>query len=129
MNIQPYLDRINGIRCLLNELEADLRTINDPDPNAATPELTLLKNITITASNVFRIGVEMICSDSRNMMLVSARTAIIKAARNNGITYAMLGEWFNRDHTSMLHLDQEYKARLVKIPEHAGLMIEVVNKH
>lgn len=126
MNPQSILIQLQNIRHLVNALEVELLAIEQAKRPERSPDELILDGLLERTADAFRIAPASILSESRNMLLVSARCALVKAAANRGIGWSQLGRFLGKDHSSIIYLEGEYEGRLLRIPEHAKAMQAIV---
>jgi chromosomal replication initiation ATPase DnaA len=129
MTNEQILHEIHTIQARLGQL---CKYVKDASraipPTADTPSIgTQLADITAVAAAFFELPISQIISEGRNAKLVSARSAIAMKCRMMGIGYSDIGKFLQRDHSSIIYLVNEYENRLTQYPEHAHLMMQVVN--
>jgi chromosomal replication initiation ATPase DnaA len=122
MNPQSILFQLQNIRQLVNALEVEVLTALKAKQPERTPEQLILSDLLERTADTFRIAPAAILSENRTMLLVSARTALVKAARQRGLGWTTIAEFLNKDHSSIIYLEGQYDERILRIPEHAQAM-------
>ena len=84
--------------------------------------LVTYKDLTREAAYMFRVSQRDINSRYKYDFILPARFAIWKALRDNGSTYAQIGRWFDRDHSTIINgvrraneimeYDHDYRAKV-----------------
>lgn len=80
------------------------------------------------ASKQFGLSLFDLLGNCRKANHVSARTAVVYAARRLGFSLQAIGRKLGKDHSSIIYLLHHYDHRLATFPEHREAMMAVVNK-
>lgn len=102
------------------QISAAYGVLRDPDQ----PSIAEIARITATNTGV---SVSDMRGPSRLSQIADARHIAIYVARENGHTLSHIGNYFNRDHTSVVHAHAKIAARRAsgqRVPDARGLRKE-----
>jgi len=80
-------------------------------PSQVTPRVTATaKDVIRTVATELQLCPDMIAGAKRFMPLVRARAAVSVILHRNGMGYSQIGRRLNRDHSSIMHLVEQFPA-------------------